>query len=230
MATDLYEAKKFNKALRLFEMVTASYKGKPQMQRIQFMIAQSHFNTKDYYNAAYYFERFAANYPKSSKREESLFMSSKSYYLASPKYSLDQTETKKALTSFQKYIDTYPDSKRLADANKMVKGLQYKLEKKSFEIAKQYYEIGYFKSALTAFDNLTSEYLGTGFREEALFYKLKASYELGMRSTERKKAGRLKAAIKAYDKLKRNYPESAFLKESDKLLKDIKQEQKIVNS
>lgn len=230
MATDLYEAKKFSKALRLFELVTPSYKGKPQMQRIQFMVAQSHFNTKDYFSAAYYFERFAANYPKSSKKEEAQFMSAKSYFLASPKYSLDQTDTKKALVSFQKYIDAYPDSKRLAEANKMVKGLQYKLEKKHFEIAKQYYEIGYFKSAITAFDNLTSEFLGTSFREEALFYKLKASYELGMRSTERKKAARLTAAIKAYDKLKRNYPESSFLEESDKLLKDIKQEQKTVNS
>ena len=230
LATDLYEAKKFSKALRLFELVTPAYKGKPQMQRIQFMVAQSHFNTKDYYSAAYYFERFAANYPKSSKREEAQFMSAKSYYLASPKYSLDQTDTKKALTSFQKYIDAYPDSKRLAESNKMVKALQYKLEKKHFEIAKQYYEIGYFKSAITAFDNLTSEFLGTTFREQALFYKLKASYELGMRSTERKKAGRLKAAIKAYEKLKRNYPESGFLKESDELLEDLQKEQKIVNS
>lgn len=38
MATDLYEAKKFSKALRLFEMITPAYKGKPQMERIQFMV------------------------------------------------------------------------------------------------------------------------------------------------------------------------------------------------
>jgi outer membrane protein assembly factor BamD len=143
---------------------------------------------------------------------------------------LDQTETKEALVSFQKYINTYPDSKRLAAANKMVKQLQHKLERKSFEIAKQYYEIGYYNSAIVSFDNLTSEFLGTDYREEAFFYKLKAAYELGMRSSPRKKVARLKAALKAYDKLKKNYPSSKYLAESDKLLKTIKKEQKTVNS
>jgi outer membrane protein assembly factor BamD len=77
---------------------------------------------------------------------------------------------------------------------------------------------------------MISEYLGTSFREEALFYKFKSSYELGMRSTLRKKGDRLNSAIKAFEKLQRNYPNSDFLKESKKLLKQIKQEQKIVNS
>lgn len=230
LATDLYEAKKFKKALRLFEIITPAYKGKPQMERVQFMVSQSYFNTKDYFNAAYYFERFAANYPKSSKKEDAEFSAAKSHYLASPKYSLDQTETRDALVSFQKYINAYPDSKRLPEANKMVKQLQHKLEKKAFEIAKQYFEIGYFSSAIVSFENLTSEYLGTDYREEAFFYKLKASYELGMRSSPKKKRIRLKAAVKAYDKLIKNYPESKFLAESDKMLKDVKKEQNKVNS
>ncbi len=134
------------------------------------------------------------------------------------------------MVSFQKYINAYPDSKRLPEANKMVKQLQHKLEKKAFEIAKQYFEIGYFSSAIVSFENLTSEYLGTDYREEAFFYKLKASYELGMRSSPKKKRIRLKAAVKAYDKLIKNYPESKFLAESDKMLKDVKKEQNKVNS
>jgi outer membrane protein assembly factor BamD len=63
-----------------------------------------------------------------------------------------------------------------------------------------------------------------------LFYKFKSSYELGMRSTFRKKENRLNAAAKAFGKLQRNYPNSDYLKESKKLLKEIKQEQKTVNS
>ena len=48
MATKLYEDQKYNKAIQLFEKITPSYRGKPQMERIQFMIAQSHYNTKLY--------------------------------------------------------------------------------------------------------------------------------------------------------------------------------------
>tara|TARA_B100000809_G_scaffold252094_1_gene286402 strand:+ start:30998 stop:31798 length:801 start_codon:yes stop_codon:yes gene_type:complete len=230
MASGLYEAKKFSKALRLFEMITPAYKGKPQMERIQFMVAQSYLNTKDYENAAYYFNRFVSNYPKSSKKEESVFNAGKCLYLASPKYSVDQTVTKEALVAFQKYFNAYPDSKHLAEANEMVRQLQYKIETKAFKIAKQYYDIGYFSSAITAFDNMTSEYFGTVYREEAFYYKFKASYELGVRSSYKKKMIRLDAAQKAYDKLKRNYPDSKYLKESDGLIKQIQEEKAILIS
>ena len=70
MAVKMYESQKYSKALRLFEKITPSYRGKPQMERIQFMVSQSNFNEKNYLQAAYYFERFAKNYPKSSKKEE----------------------------------------------------------------------------------------------------------------------------------------------------------------
>ncbi len=230
MATELYESKKFSKALRLFEIITPVYKGKPQMERIQFMVAQSYFNTKDFESASYYFGRFSENFPKSTKREEADFNAAKSGFLASPKYSVDQTLTLEALASFQKFINTYPTSKRLEASNKMVSELQQKLEKKSFMIAKQYYDIGYFKSAITAFDNLTSEYLGTIYREKAFFYKFKASYELGVNSTYAKKLTRLNAAQKAFEKLKRNYPSSEYLKESERMLKRINKEKAILTS
>ena len=58
MATEMYENQKFSKAIQLFEKITPSYRGKPQMERIQYMIAQSHYNTKQYSLAAYYFEKF----------------------------------------------------------------------------------------------------------------------------------------------------------------------------
>nr|WP_193316086.1 outer membrane protein assembly factor BamD [Flavicella marina] len=230
MATELYENQKFDKALRLFEMITPAYKGKPQMERIQFMVSQSYMNTKDYANAAYYFERFASNYPKSSKREEALFYAAKCHFLASPKYSVDQTETREALVAFQKYINLYPDSPRMAEANEMVKALQYKLETKAFKIAKQYFDIGYFSSAVVAFDNLTSEFLGTEYREEAYFYKFKSAYELSMRSTFLKKYKRLVAAEKAFEKLKRNYPNSIYLEESQDLLDKVLEEKALILS
>ena len=93
MATKMYEAKKYNKALDLFEKITPTYRGKPQMERIQFMVAQSNFNTKNYDLAGYSYQRFTQNYPKSSKKEEAAYLSAYSYKLASPVYSLDPVDT-----------------------------------------------------------------------------------------------------------------------------------------
>jgi outer membrane protein assembly factor BamD len=231
LAVKLYEAKEYNKALRLFEIVTPHYRGKPQMERIQFMVAQSNFNTRSYTLSGYYFDRFTKNYPKSSKKEEAAFLSAYSYKLASPRFSLDQTDTNKAMTSFQQFINDYPNSDRIEEANNHYKELRYKLEKKRFEIGKTYYRTAVtdfrnYKAAIVTFDNLISDYLGTRLKEEALYYRFKAYHDLVMVSTARKKSDRIDEAIAAYDKLVRNYPESKFLAESDKMLSTIKEEQK----
>lgn len=232
MATKQYEAKKYNKALSLFEKITPTYRGKPQMERIQFMVAQSNFNTKGYDLAGYYFNRFAQNYPKSSKREEAAYLSAYSYMLASPVFSLDPTDTNKALEAFQSFIDSYPDSKRMPDANKYYKEIRYKLQKKAFEVAKVYYTTAEYDparnytAAIQAFDNLLEDYLGSEFKEEALYYRLKAAHDLAVKSTNRKKEQRLKDAIKAYQKLKRNFPETKYLVDSNKMLATLEKEQK----
>lgn len=230
MATKMYEAKKYGKALRLFEKITPSYRGKAQMERIQFMVAQSNFNEKNYSLSGYYFDRFTKNYPKSSKKEEATFLSALGYYKAAPRFSLDATDTHKAINSFQKFMDEYPNSTRLAEANKYYKELRYKLEKKSFEIAKTYYKTANYdsrnyKAAIQAFDNLLEDYLGTEFKEEALYYRLKAAHDFALKSTDRRKPERIKDAIKAYDKLKRNFPDSKFLKDSNKMLAKLQEEQ-----
>jgi len=224
LATDLYEQQKFSKALQLFEKITPAYRGKPQMERIQFMVSQSHYNTKDYTMAAYYFDKFAKNYPNSSKKEEAAFLSADSYYLDSPKYSLDQKQTNEALNALQNFIYEYPNSDRLPQANKKIAELTIKLEKKSFEIAKQYYHIGDYRASITSFDNLLSDHLGTSYKEEALFLKLKAAHDLGVKSFFTKKEARLKEAKKAYEKFNRNFPASEFKKDADKLMKNITKE------
>ena len=231
MAVKMYETQKYGKALRLFEKITPSYKGKPQMERIQFMVANSNFNEKNYSYAGYYFDRFTNNYPRSSKKEEGVFLSALSYYKAAPSFSLDPTDTNKALTSFQKFIDEYPNSSRISEANKYYKELRYKLEKKSFEIAKTYYRTAAYdsrnyKAAIQAFDNLLSDYLGTEFKEEALYYRFKAANDFALKSTTRRKQERLKDAVTAYDKLKRNFPESKFMSDSKEMLAKIQEEQK----
>lgn len=224
MATELYEAKKYSKTIPLFEKITPSYRDKPQMERIQFMVADAHYQTKDYNLAAYYFDKFAKNYPKSSKKEEAAYYSALSYYKLSPRYSIDQKETHQAIEALQNFINTYPTNEFVVEANKLVRELTIKLEKKSFEIAKQYYLIEDYKAAIAAFDNLMSDYLGTVYREEAMFLKFKASNDLAIKSVINKKEERINNAIKAHQKLKRNYPNSKFLAEADKLLEVLNKE------
>lgn len=231
MAVKLYESKKYSKALRLFEKIAPSYRGKPQMERISFMIAQSNFNEKNYSLSGYYFDRFTKSYPKSSKGEDAAFLSAYSYKLASPVFSKDPTDTNKALEAFQTFINTYPDSDKIDEANKHYKELRYKLQKKYFEIAKTYYrtadyDLRNYKAAIQAFDNLLSDYLGSEFKEEALYYRLKAAHDFVLKSTPRRVPERADDAIDAYEKLKRSFPESKYMEDSNEMLATLKAEKK----
>lgn len=234
MAVKMYEANKYAKALRLFEKITPAYRGKPQMERIQFMVAQSNFNEKNYSLSGYYFDRFVKNYPKSSKVEEAAFLTAYSFKLASPVFSKDPTDTNKALDAFQTFINTYPNSDKIEEANNHYKELRYKLQKKYFEIAKVYYttadyDLRNYKASIQAFDNLLSDYLGSDFKEEALYYRLKAAHDFVLKSTDRRKQERIKDAIEAYDKLKRNYPESQYMVEANEMLATLQQEKERVD-
>lgn len=224
MAEELYKKKEYKKAIPLFEKIVGPYAGKPQMERIQYMIADSYYQSKDYTLSSYYFTKFITNYPESSKVEEARYLSARSYYMAAPKYSLDQQDTYKALTAFQEFIDSYPNSELAKEANKYYQELTSRLEEKDYEIAWQYYHMEDYKSAIMAFDTFNEEHLGSEFKEDALYYKFKSSYELGFNSTLSKKTARLNDAKTAYTKFQKTFPESKKMKELDNKLSQIDKE------
>jgi outer membrane protein assembly factor BamD len=224
MAENLYEIEKYSKALTLFEKVTPAFAGKPQMQRIQFMVANANFKTHNYELSSYYFNRFINNYPNSTKLEEANYLVAQSYYKTSPVYSLDQKDSQKALTSLQAFLDRYPESEHAALVNHQYLEITEKLEKKAFEIAKQYYTIGRYTAAIMAFDIFISEYLGTKYKEDALYYKFKAGHDLAIKSVFSKKEKRLKDALKYHRKFKKYYAESKYTNGSEKMAKKINKE------
>ena len=229
LAQSLYEEEDFKRANRLFEQIAPKYVGKPQGERVMFFLADTYFQRGDYNMAGYQFERFIKSYPKSEKVLDAAFLGAKSYYELSPDYSLDQTDTDKALSKLQLFINTYPDSEYFEEANLMAKELTTKKEKKAFKIASQFNKIGEFDfsfltPAVAAFDNFISDYPGSVYREAALFYKFEAATRLALNSYERLKLERLEKARIAYSTLKKQFPKTAYEKQANKWLERIESE------
>jgi len=223
-AAKMYDAGKYSKALRLFEQIAPSYKGKPDSEKMYYMYAQSYYKTGQYYSAGYQFDSFASSYPKSDKHEEAAFLSAKCYTTLSPRFSLDQKDTDKGIDKLQAFIDNYPNSSYLPEANKAMKELKYKLEKKAFEVAKQYNTISDFKSALIAFDNFISDFPGTTFKDDALFYKLDSAYKLAINSIPEKMEERLQNAKVAYLNLNKFTQSSKHKEKADEMSASIDKE------
>ncbi len=219
-----YDEGRYNKAIRLFEQLSSPYKGKPQAQKMFYMFAQSYYKTKQYSLAAYQFESFAASYPTSEHVEEALFLAAKCYAELSPRYSLDQIDTHRAVDKLQMFIDRYPNSQYLTEANEIAKQLREKLERKAYEIAYNYNKISDHKSASVALENFVSDYPGTPYKEKALYYRLDSAYELAINSVPSRMEERLNVAKVAYNNLMRHNPETEYKKDADAKLARIEQE------
>lgn len=221
MAEALYKDGKYRKALRLFEQIVPQYRGKPQAERVMYYYADTYYQLEDFYLAGYQFERFAKSYPKSDKQEEASFKAAKSYYELSPRYSLDQTETNTAIEKLQEYIDAYPESEKLTDANKMVAELREKKERKAYEVAKLYHHREIYKVAISAFDNYLVDYPGTPYREKALYYKLESQYLLAIGSYEALVKERLDIAKTYYNNYKKYFTAGEYTPQADEIAQDI---------
>ncbi len=224
VANKLYEVGKYTKAIRLYEQIAPAYKGKPSAERMFYFYAMSLFKSKQYYLAGYQLENFVASYPKSEKREECAFYAAECFYRLSPSYSLDQTDTEKSLDKLQRFIDIYPNSPFLPQANAYVKELREKLEKKAFEIAKQFNTISDFKGALKALENFLADYPGTPYKEQALYYRLDSAYKLAINSVEYKKQERLVYAKGTYSNLIKHNSQTEYKEKADKMFAEIEQE------
>lgn len=227
LAEKLYNEGEFKKANRLFEQIAPGYVGKPQGERVMFFFANSYFEIEDYNFAGYQFERFLKSYPKSDKASEAAFLGAKSYYMLSPRYSVDQTDTDKALTKLQLFINLYPESEYFAEANIMAKELRTKKERKEFEVAKQFTKLGksyildYSVSAIAALDNFISDNPGSIYREDALYLKIEATTNLALNSTENRKKERLENAKAAYNNLFKYFPESKYAEVANDLIEKV---------
>ena len=223
-AENYYENGEFRRASGLFEQILPKYRGKPQAERITFFYAKSLLEIKNYVLAAYQFESFVKAYPISQKVEEAAYLEAFCFYKQSPKFSLDQELTVEAIDKLQNFINFYPYSENLNLANDHVQELRVKLEKKSFEIAKQYNTIRDYVSAITVLNSFIIDYPGTPFREDALFYLFDSSYKLAVNSIPSKKLERLNEARKVYEELISEYPQTQFLNKSESMISDIDKE------
>lgn len=225
LGTRLYEEGKYSKANRLFTQIVPKYRGKPQAEKLMFMYSNSFYEMSDYHISGYQFDRFTTAYTTSEKVEEAAFLAAKSYYMLSPVYSKEQKETYQAIEKLQLFINKYPESEYLTEANSMVKELNAKLERKAFEIAKQYnitarIAIDY-EACIKSMDNLLLEYPGSKFREDALYWKLDSEYKLATNSIEQKKADRTATAIEFYKAYKRIAKKPELIEAADKMFADL---------
>ena len=222
-AEEYYENGEFRRANALIEQIIPSYRGKPQGERLVFFFANSFFETRSYYSAAIQFENFIKSYPNSQRIQEAYFMEAKSYSMLSPLYTLDQEDTFTGIDKLQVFINRFPNSEYVVEALELMEQLQNKIEKKAFEVSKQYYTIRDYASAIKSLDNFVADNPGTIFREEALYYKWLSQYEIAINSIESRIVERVTELERSLDNFLRYYPDTIFIEDLSEKINIAKQ-------
>lgn len=213
-AKEYYQKKDYFRSIQLFDELVNIYRGTDDAEEIYYYYALCNYGLKDYITARYHFKTFSETYPKSKYAEECRYMAAYCYYLESPKFSLDQDNTYKAIEALQLFVNLYPKSERVASCNDLIDDLRAKLEQKAYENAKLYLKIGDYKASVTSLKNAINDFPDSPFNEEISFMILKSSFLYAENSIETKQYERYKEALSYYQSFKDAYPKSKYLKEA----------------
>jgi len=221
-AVNYYKKKDFSKAGILFDEIMPLMKGDSTQELATFYQAYCDFNLGSYTLASTHFKKFAEVFSRSEFAEEAIYMSAYSLYKDSPNFNLDQTGTLSAINEIQSYLNNYPETKFKDDCTNIIKELRKKLEKKAYEKAKLYYKTSPFniaslKSSVIEITNFQRDFPDSDFSEEMAYMKVLAQFDLAKSTIESKQKERFTEASKFYLELIDKYPQSAYLKEGEKM-------------
>ena len=208
-AISYYDKGDYSKSLALLEELVSVYRGTDKAEKIMYYYAYATYASGEYLLAGYHFNNYVKTFPVSARAEECAFMYAYCFYLESPRYSLDQSDTKNAIHELQLFINKYPTSQKATECNELISKLRAKLEMKYYEIAKQYYFLYDYKAAITSFENVLKEFPDSKYREDAMFMIVKAHFSYAAKSIDKKKAERYKATIDSYNKFISYYPDNS---------------------
>ncbi|MBO5634571.1 MAG: outer membrane protein assembly factor BamD [Bacteroidales bacterium] len=218
-AFDYFNHGKFNKAARLFESLSVQTNGMPKDDTVQFYWGMSNYRYKDYYTAETNFSKFLTNFPRSPFADEAAFLRIDCLYRSTMRSELDQKPTYTALAILSQYIIENPNSTHMSTCRRMVKELNDRLDKKSYDNAKLYYKQEDYRASRVAFRNILKEDSDNIYREDILYYIAMSSYKFAHLSVESKQKERYLTFVDDYYNFIGELPESPYRKELDVLYK-----------
>lgn len=219
-----YEEKKYLQAATILNDIYTPLRGTAKGEEALFLLGMSHYGNKDYPNANVYFSTYYQRYPKGKFAELSNFYSGYGFYLDSPDPQLDQTYTIKAIEELQNFLERYPKSEKVPEAQRAIFEMQDKLTLKELQNAQLYYNLGNFlgnnyESAVIVAQNALKDYPYSKYREDFEFLILKSKYQMARNSVAEKMSDRYGDVVDEYYSFINNYPESKHTKEAETIYK-----------
>ncbi|MDE7148241.1 MAG: outer membrane protein assembly factor BamD [Duncaniella sp.] len=219
-----FEQKKYTQAATVLEDIVTQFKGSEKAEDSLYLLALSNYENKDYETAGSFFKTYYTRFPKGKYTELARYYAGYGYYLDSPEPQLDQSGTINAIQELQAFLDYFPKSDKVANAQNAIFELQDKLTLKQLENAQLYYNLGNYmgnnyESAVIVARNAIKDYPYSKYKEDLELLILKARYQEARESIDEKKPDRFREVIDEYYSYINNYPDTPNREEADNIFK-----------
>jgi len=176
------KAQKDNKcydAELLFRNMLSDYPGSHLTDDAQFGLGKAFQCQKDYLTAIFEYERLLNEYPVSPFAAEARFQIGECYYQDARGIHHDQEETQKAIREFARFIEDYPRSDLVPNAQNRIRQLRNQLATKEVMIAQNYVKWKYYTSAKLYAEGVLKQYSDTDAALEARFVIAQVKHKIG---------------------------------------------------
>jgi len=216
-ALEYYEDKDYHRAEVLLDEIRPIIRGTAEAELAEFTLAYCYYHQRQYILSAHHFEEFIRIYGRSEYMIEASYMHAYSLHLQSPDHQLDQTVTYESIVAMQNFIDKFPDSEYAKDADDIIDQMQVKLETKAYEECRLYFRLRRYTSAVVVYDNFKDDYPDSKYQEEVAFLKIQTLFDYAKQSIRSKQEERFQETTEAYLEFLDKYPQSEYLKQSEKI-------------
>ena len=214
-----FETKEYDLALDKFEELEKLFPLSNEAVQSQIMSAFIDYIRLNYDDAIYKFNRITTKYPSHKNLDYVYYMKAICYYEKISHEELDGSNNIYSLENFEQVLNRFPDSKYAKDSQQKIILVKSNIAAKHMSIGRFYQKNDKFIAALNRFKIVVDDYSVTKFVPEALHRMVEIYYKLGM-----KEEAINTAAVIGY-----NYPESEWYEHSYNLLREKKENLKLLD-
>lgn len=177
-AKQLYDDEDYYDAVNEFTVVVLRYAGTSVADSAQYFLAEAHYEMGEYLIAAVEHQKLINNMSRSPLVPNAQFRLAECYYSLSPRPSLDQQYTDKAIRAYQTFIDDFPTHELKENAEKRIGFLRSKLAKKAFKSAEIYHKMREYDAAIIYFDQVLEKFYDTEWADDATIGKARVYIDM----------------------------------------------------
>jgi outer membrane protein assembly factor BamD len=203
-AMQLYAKKDYAKSVVLLEQLKDIYRRTDSLEVTYYHIAMCYFKLEDYTYASMFFKDYTDNFSKTPRTLECAYLGLYCDYMGIGPLDLDQSDTKNVIDAMQTFTNYYPDSQYTQKCNEHIDDMRHRLQQKEYERVMQYYNMGEYKSVVTAARNSIKMYPDIQQREELEFLTVKSQYLYAKNSIEAKRLERFQEVLVNFEDYKYN--------------------------